>query len=188
MYGFFGDAGALGETPLLAGAAAFGGSFNGFEGGRGGFAFEIAAQSALVNTATGSISVGALGGMTGAGVGPLSIQTRQSGSLGVVGVSQSQVPYSQEIAFRAPVPNVPEDFSQSPGEGWEKRGPNWWHEPSGNSLHPDPNHSPPEGPHYDWHQRGKGHQTIQLRRLGDLLQFFDAEVLDWFPIELLPME
>lgn len=55
-----------------------------------------------------------------------------------------------------PIP--PEDPSQPPGPGWEWRGNgppgsnqgSWYNPKTGESLHPDLNHPPPIGPHWDY--------------------------------------
>lgn len=55
-------------------------------------------------------------------------------------------------------PPVPPNWDTPPGDdwGWKGNGPQGsdrgaWHNPgTGETLHPDPNHGPPEGPHWDW--------------------------------------
>jgi RHS repeat-associated protein len=49
-----------------------------------------------------------------------------------------------------PPPYPGDDPTVPPGEGWEKRGRNWYNPETGESLHPDLDHGPPHGPHYDW--------------------------------------
>jgi len=57
-----------------------------------------------------------------------------------------------------PVPPIPADPTQPPAPGWTWQGPDppggargGWVSPDGTeSLHPDPNHPFPEGPHWDW--------------------------------------
>jgi RHS repeat-associated protein len=190
MYGFAGDAGALSSGASLSAlvAATVDLPNNGF--GRASLAFSAAGEFAAGSTANGSIGVGSLGGMAGVqggvpGATPFS-GSAPTGSIGAAGISQGTIAYTQQVAFRMPVPNVPKDFSGSPGEGWEKIGPNWWHPRNKWSLHPDPHHPPPIGPHWDWHRRDA--PKMLLRWLGDELQYFDAEVLEWFPSDLLPLE
>ena len=56
------------------------------------------------------------------------------------------------------VPTPPADPTQSPGEGWEWRGQQpvggdkgaWYNPNTGESLHPDLDHPPPIGPHWDY--------------------------------------
>jgi RHS repeat-associated protein len=55
-------------------------------------------------------------------------------------------------------PAVPDNPDQSPGEDWEWRGKgkpggkegSWYNPKTGESLHPDLDHPPPIGPHWDW--------------------------------------
>lgn len=55
-------------------------------------------------------------------------------------------------------PTPPQNPADSPGEGWEWRGPDppggkrgAWHNPdTGESLHPDLDHPAPIGPHWDY--------------------------------------
>lgn len=55
-------------------------------------------------------------------------------------------------------PPIPKSPTEPPGPGWEWRGNgppgssegNWYNPKTGESLHPDPYHPPPIGPHYDW--------------------------------------
>jgi hypothetical protein len=52
-------------------------------------------------------------------------------------------------------PDYPgDDPNVSPGEDWEWRGPkdkgSWYNPKTGETLHPDLNHTPPEGPHWDY--------------------------------------
>jgi hypothetical protein len=42
------------------------------------------------------------------------------------------------------------DPNASPGEGWEKRGPNWFNPQTNESLHPDLNHPAGIPPHWDY--------------------------------------
>jgi len=76
-------------------------------------------------------------------------------------------------------------FPERDGRG---RGPNFWHKPSGNSLSPNPEHAPPKEPHWHWHQRGHKGEHIGLRRLGNELEFWSEDLLEWLPIEMLPVE
>jgi hypothetical protein len=56
------------------------------------------------------------------------------------------------------VPPIPTDPTQPPAEGWEWRGKQppgndegaWYNPETGESLHPDLNHKPPIGPHWDY--------------------------------------
>lgn len=58
----------------------------------------------------------------------------------------------------------PADPSKPPGEGWEWRGKgppgsgqgSWYNPKTGESLHPDLNHGPPIGPHWDYNRPGGG--------------------------------
>ncbi len=55
-----------------------------------------------------------------------------------------------------PTVPIPDDPSDSPGEGWEWHGTgtpesgrgNWVNDETGQKLHPDINHDPPKGPHW----------------------------------------
>lgn len=55
-----------------------------------------------------------------------------------------------------PVPPIPDDPAECPGEGWEWRGAgapgtgrgNWVNPATGGKLHPDFDHAPPKGPHW----------------------------------------
>jgi RHS repeat-associated protein len=61
---------------------------------------------------------------------------------------------------RPPLPQFPRDMTKPPGPGWEWRGApgsepggpngNWYNPGTGESLHPDPFHPPPIGPHMDY--------------------------------------
>ena len=46
-------------------------------------------------------------------------------------------------------PPYPQNPDESPGPGWEKRGPNWYNPETGQSLYPDLDNTK-HGPHYDW--------------------------------------
>ncbi|MGI2909278.1 polymorphic toxin type 37 domain-containing protein [Tolypothrix sp. VBCCA 56010] len=56
------------------------------------------------------------------------------------------------------IPPIPNDPTQPPAEGWEWRGKNppggnegaWYNPGTKESLHPDFNHPPPIGPHWDY--------------------------------------
>jgi hypothetical protein len=96
--------------------------------------------------------------------------------------------YLMPAKFLAPIPHLPDanDPDDSPGPGWQKmKGRNWWNPEKQQSLHPDRPH-PPYGSHWDWHQRGQ--PKIRLRQLDNLIEFWDPEILDWLPAELLPLE
>lgn len=55
-------------------------------------------------------------------------------------------------------PAIPDNPDESPGEDWEWRGKGepgskegaWYNPKTGESLHPDLDHRPPVGPHWDW--------------------------------------
>jgi hypothetical protein len=57
-----------------------------------------------------------------------------------------------------PPPPIPDNPADSPGEGWEWRGTGpvgsdrgaWYNPDTGESLHPNLDHAPPIGPHWDW--------------------------------------
>ena len=62
------------------------------------------------------------------------------------------------ILVGADAPSIPDDPAVPPGPGWEWRGSgepgsgegSWYNPGSGESLHPDLNHAPPVGPHWDY--------------------------------------
>lgn len=66
----------------------------------------------------------------------------------------------QDHAAEGPNPNF-DDPSVPPGEEWEWRGQgpvgssqgSWYNPSTGEVLHPDINHPPPIGPHYDYKAR-----------------------------------
>ncbi len=92
------------------------------------------------------------------------------------------------VRLLAPIPYLPDpnDPNDSPGSGWVRKGPNWWNPKKKQSLSPDfPGH-PPYGPHYDWMQRGQ--DKIRLRRFGPRIEFWDEDILEWLPAELLPLD
>jgi RHS repeat-associated protein len=80
-----------------------------------------------------------------------------------------------------PKPSVPypgDDSSKPPGEGWEWRGQegskpgdpngNWYNPQTGESLNPDINHGPPQGPHWDY-KPFKGSEWYRWFPNGDVL-------------------
>ena len=64
------------------------------------------------------------------------------------------------LVVRPPLPQFPQDYAKPPGPGWEWRGApgsqpgdpqgNYYNPGTNESLHPDPEHPPPLGPHYDY--------------------------------------
>ena len=64
------------------------------------------------------------------------------------------------VIIRPPLPEFPQDLAKPPAPGWEWRGApgsepggpngNWYNPNTGESLHPDPTHPPPIGPHLDY--------------------------------------
>jgi hypothetical protein len=64
------------------------------------------------------------------------------------------------VIVRPPLPEFPQSATKPPGPGWEWRGapganpgdPNgsWYNPETGESLHPDMQHDPPLGPHWDY--------------------------------------
>jgi len=62
------------------------------------------------------------------------------------------------IMVRPPLEEFPQDPTVPPGPGYEWRGPDepggprggWFKPDTGESLHPDMDHGPPQGPHYDY--------------------------------------
>jgi uncharacterized protein RhaS with RHS repeats len=93
------------------------------------------------------------------------------------------------VVFRAPIPYVPEDESNSssPGQGWVPKGKGYWNQENQQRLRPNFNHGPPKGGHWDWYQRNPSGKR-SLRRLGDILQFWEPDIQEWLPVELLPLE
>jgi len=87
--------------------------------------------------------------------------------------------------FLGPFKRLPDNPNESPGPGWVKKGPNWFNPETGQSLHPDFQHNPPQGKHWDLQQRGK--QKLRLRMLMDQLQWFLEGPDIWMDIETLPM-
>ena len=61
---------------------------------------------------------------------------------------------------KPPLPEIPPDPTKPPAPGWEWRGApgsqpgdgngNWYNPETGESLHPDMDHGPPQGPHWDY--------------------------------------
>jgi hypothetical protein len=91
-----------------------------------------------------------------------------------------------------PFSRLPEDVNQPPGNGFSphEEGPNYVNSKSKQSLHPDPHHEGPKGPHWDLHSRNpKG--KVSLRQLGDQLQYWAEDVQQWIEMEgprLVPVE
>jgi hypothetical protein len=90
-----------------------------------------------------------------------------------------------------PFSRLPEDVNQPPGNGFSphEKG-NYVNPKTKQSLHPDPNHEMPKGPHWDFHSRyPKG--KISLRQLGDQFQYWAEDVQQWIDIQgptLVPVE
>ncbi len=87
-----------------------------------------------------------------------------------------------------PFSSLPEDPNEPPGEGWVRRGPNWWNPHTGQSLHHDPQHPPPKGPDYDLHNRYPTRWKLRIRPRGPAVEFWSEDLQEWLPIELLPVE
>jgi RHS repeat-associated protein len=80
------------------------------------------------------------------------------------GITYPAQPFGGYLYSEEPPPYPGDDPSQSPGEGWEWRGKpgstpgskdgNWYKPGTGESLHPDLDHPPGIGPHWDWKSPG----------------------------------
>jgi RHS repeat-associated protein len=89
------------------------------------------------------------------------------------------------VEFWVPFQTLPENPAESPGQGFVRNGRNFWHPPTGQSLHPDPGHDFPKGPHYDWHIPGPPKQKFSVRQGMQGLEFWNPEVDTWLPFEEL---
>ncbi|MBS1912962.1 MAG: hypothetical protein JST22_13330 [Bacteroidetes bacterium] len=66
------------------------------------------------------------------------------------------------------IPPIPADPTQAPGKEWEWRGKKpvggtegaWFNPETGESLHPDPSHAEPHGPHWDYVAPNKKHWRV----------------------------
>jgi hypothetical protein len=86
------------------------------------------------------------------------------GAVGGMRLVQEEIPpLEEEIPItptlpKPPFDKLPEDPTQPPAPGfqWKGNGPpesgqgNWYNPKTGESLHPDMGHGPPEGPHWDY--------------------------------------
>ncbi len=91
------------------------------------------------------------------------------------------------IKYVIPFKNLPLDPNDSPGEEWVRKGRNWTNPQTKQSLSPDFDHQPPKGPHYDLHNRyPKWSLSIRPSPDGHSLQFWDQDLMEWLPLELLP--
>ncbi|MBE7380473.1 MAG: hypothetical protein F6J95_003550 [Leptolyngbya sp. SIO1E4] len=78
---------------------------------------------------------------------------------GATSDNENETPQTEDLP--KPSAPIPDDPTQPPGEGWEWRGngPNgssegaWYNPETGESLHPDLDHGPPIGPHWDYIDR-----------------------------------
>lgn len=75
------------------------------------------------------------------------------------------------------IPEFPgNDPAKSPGDGWEWRGKgepstgkgSWYNPKTGETLHPDLNHQPPLGPHWDWSYKGSGTEGWRIYPDGNI--------------------
>ncbi len=152
--------GNIGQAALLGGIT-------------GGFLGWLGYQSAIYNPG-GSSPIGAGGGAGSAATAVYATDAccidfgniaRQAGALGSTPGSSVQrmeaaVPRIPRIPRSIPKerPPIPRSPTEPPAPGWEWRGKgppgssegNWYNPKTGESLHPDPGHPPPIGPHYDW--------------------------------------
>jgi Bacterial toxin 37 len=109
-----------------------------------------------VGGTAGTSSDGAAASGDTARTGPRRAATRQSVPSEQSGTSSD--PQNAEVPRSNQPPALPASPDQSPGPGWEWRGKgpvgsdrgSWFNPTSGESLHPDLNHSPPIGPHWDY--------------------------------------
>ena len=90
------------------------------------------------------------------------------------------------VAFIIPFQSLPEDYNEPPGPEWEQRGPNWFNPKTRQSLHPDPNHGLPKGPHYDLHNRHPK-WSLSIRPYNGGLQFWNEDLMEELPLEWLPL-
>jgi hypothetical protein len=90
------------------------------------------------------------------------------------------------VAFIIPFQSLPEDYNEPPGPEWEQRGPNWFNPKTRQSLHPDPNHALPKGPHYDLHNRHPK-WSLSIRPYNGGLQFWNEDLMEELPLEWLPL-
>ena len=87
-----------------------------------------------------------------------------------IGAGIGAIGYGLDRIFNRPEqPKIPPDWTGDtpPAPGWEWRGPDapggergGWVSPDGESLHHDPNHPPPIGPHTDWNDKNGGRWRI----------------------------
>jgi RHS repeat-associated protein len=159
LYGYVNNSPIAYRDPsgLTARGALIGGAIGGFIGGLGGLILGGLGGTAL-EPGGGTIGGGYLGEVYGAAGG-----TALGAWLGDLLTGRTppnpQILHTEQGPRECPVPPaVPDNPANPPGEDWEWRGKgqpgssegSWYNPGTGESLHPDLNHPPPIGPHWDW--------------------------------------